>query len=183
MLANGAETQIPLAIRPILKPGPHFNRTSLREYRLKSDISSVALAKQADVPAFVVYQIENGHLNPRLHARSLAKLAKALDVPIKVVMAPCRLTAEQMVELEAASKASRRPRKAMLALPAPPPAPEPAADPVSLPVHRTAKGQVQKLGIALTYEGNIIGAASVSLDAKALAPLLKRLLRETLGDD
>jgi len=47
---------------------------------------------------------------------------------------------------------------------------------------RTGKGQVQKLGIALTYDGQIIGAASVNLDMKALSPLIKRMMREALED-
>jgi DNA-binding XRE family transcriptional regulator len=181
MLANGTETQIPFAARPILKPGAYVNQTSLREYRLKAGIGSKALADKADVPAFVVYQIETGHLNPRIHARNLAKLAKALDVPVRAVMAPCQLTAEQMAELESVSKAprvgKRQPKsKKLLALPAP----VPAAVPVE---HRTGRGQVQKLGIALTYDGNIIGGASLNLDAKALTPLIKRLLRAALDDD
>jgi hypothetical protein len=132
------------------------------------------------VPAFIVYQIENGHLNPSSYTRQLVKLAKVLSIPFSTLRAPCQLTAEQMAALEAASKAPRAHGHKRRSNPSSSPAPEPQPQ---LPALRTAKHQVQKLGIALTYEGQIIGAAQLNLDTKALTPLIRRLLREALSDE
>lgn len=151
--------------RGIQKPGQHVQRTNLRALRTQAGLSAVNLAKLAGIPVYVVYQIENGHLNPDNHRRNLAKCARAMNV-LPGAMYP------QSVETM-----PKCPGKALLALPAPT---EPPAVPLE---HRTKPGQVQKIGVALTYDGQIIGGASLNLDLKALTPLLKRMLREALTDD
>lgn len=182
--ANGhAATASGILFRPITKPGPHLGACSLRELRLEAKRGSAELAKSCGVRPFVVYQLENGHLNPALYKADLKALAKALGVPFARLMAR---SFKNEAEIAAMAKPTRKPKKALLALPAPaaPQEPLPAAVPVPAPAeHRTGRHQVQKIGIALTYDGNIIGGAQLNLDAKALTPLLKRLLREALSDD
>lgn len=163
----------PLRVHGIRKPGPHYGATSLRDLRIKAGMTGPELAEKAGVSKSTIYLTENGQANPDSHRRDYAKLAKALGASLEEFYKPSALPLAPPKE----------PKAAKTNLPAVVEPPEREAKPKPAKPPRTSKDQVQRIGIALTYDGEIIGGASLALDTKAMKPLFKKLLKEWLFAD
>lgn len=60
----------------------------LRELRLAANIGVKELARQASVPAWVIYQTEHRSCNPLLHKPTFKKVAKVLNTSLAELLKP-----------------------------------------------------------------------------------------------